>query len=349
MKQWEGSPRGAPVISLPETEPDGQEAATSSWLAPGEGFMVGNRRIEGGMVYVGTGLRTVRGYATEPCLIAPEMPVQWENMDHRGDLMEYWPSYRLIDPRSRGAYLHWLSTGRRQPDAYIGYVFMFLYGLERRALFDLGPDSLHPDIRAITTEVEQLLEVYGENRSFRRYSTNFLDFIAASLMSDPKRALADSPTGERGAMSTILVGAGRHLAENQGIPADWALGYFHLHPEGWRRTAAIRCRAEFDDLFRLRYQERFKGGLRPRPHRNLRITYKPASPSFSDMPWMAKIRVPDITSDWNAIRSMRLLAEECAEDLGVTAGTSVATPMGVAPRPPGRFCRMTSWTTTPRY
>ena len=218
MKQWEGFPRGTPVIQRLETEPDGQAIIKSSWLPPGEGFTVGERRIEGGMVYVGSGLRAARGFSIEPCLIAPDMPVQWEDMDHRGDLMEYWPSYRLINPRSRGAYLHWLATGRRQPDAYVGYAFMFFYGLERRALFDLGPDSLHPDMNAITTEVKQLLEVYGKNGSFRRYSTNFLDFIAASRMSDPKSALADSPTGGRRAMSTILVGAGRHLAENQGGP-----------------------------------------------------------------------------------------------------------------------------------
>jgi hypothetical protein len=50
--------------------------------------------------------------------------------------MGYWPLYSGIDPASRAAYLHWLTGGRKAPEAYIGYVFLFFYGIERRVLVD---------------------------------------------------------------------------------------------------------------------------------------------------------------------------------------------------------------------
>jgi len=67
--------------------------------------------------------------------------------------MDYWPSYCEVSPRARAAYLRWLEDGRRDESTYIGYVFLFFYGLERRLLGDLGGNVSHPEARTIVEEI----------------------------------------------------------------------------------------------------------------------------------------------------------------------------------------------------
>jgi len=106
------------------------------WLRQGEAISIAGYQITGGMLYVGEALDSVAGYSPEPALIVPSQPVARAHPDRQGQGMSYWPSYSGIEPRCRAAYLEWLATGRRDPDAYIGYVFLFFYGLERRALHE---------------------------------------------------------------------------------------------------------------------------------------------------------------------------------------------------------------------
>ena len=117
-------------------------------------------------MYIGNGAKSVDGYETEPCLIDPRLPVGWKRPDWAGDTMGYWPSYDRIDRRARAAYLNWLIDGRLDKSAYIGYVFLFFYGLERRLLVDLGADFGHPDAAVLVAEIERLVGIYGDNRSF---------------------------------------------------------------------------------------------------------------------------------------------------------------------------------------
>ena len=285
------------------------------WVSPGDGFTVDGRRIEGGMVYVGNALRSARSYAVEPALINPYLPVRWADPDRRGEgSLGYWPSYKNISPQARAAYLEWLAGGRRDPDINIGYVFLFFYGLERRVLFDLGAGSSHPDVAAITAEVSELLGIYREVKSFRQYASKFLDFVAALQTADTRKAIPESPNGDW-ARSAAVVGIGRMAAEGRHISAEWMLGYFHLHSDGWNRTSANRCRSEFDNLFKMRYRARYGQGITLRSSRNLRIWYQTASDGFSGIPWKANLELPDVTSDRETIRSIRELAEGCAGDL----------------------------------
>ena len=72
----------------------------------------------------------------EPALIDPGLSVDTRAPDYAGTKMGYWPSYSSIPADCRAAYLHWLLDGRYAPGAYIGYVFLYFYGLERRLLVD---------------------------------------------------------------------------------------------------------------------------------------------------------------------------------------------------------------------
>ena len=76
--------------------------------------------------------------------------------------MHYWPCYSMIDPASRAAYLHWLASGRKDPAAAVGYVFLFFYGIERRVLVDAQTsEQARSEIDGLLAEVERLLGIYG--------------------------------------------------------------------------------------------------------------------------------------------------------------------------------------------
>lgn len=78
-------------------------------------------------------------FGNDPCLVDPSKEVARQG-DYTVAQMGYWPSYAEISSTARGAYLNWLAGGRKDPNADVGYVFLFFYGLERRAIIDGGKD-----------------------------------------------------------------------------------------------------------------------------------------------------------------------------------------------------------------
>lgn len=115
-------------------------AATLSyaeWVPAGRDVKVAGLAIRGGMLYLGRSMADAAGNGVEPALIDPTLPVDGARPDWTGETMDYWPSYSDISPRGRAAYLAWLAGGRSNPRAYIGYVFVYFYGLERRLLTEL--------------------------------------------------------------------------------------------------------------------------------------------------------------------------------------------------------------------
>ncbi|MBI2466931.1 MAG: TerB N-terminal domain-containing protein [Candidatus Rokubacteria bacterium] len=125
-------------------------------MPAGQPVTVSGYTIPGGLLFVGRNLSAVSGDHAEPALIDPRLPVDRENPNRAGTDVPYWPSYSSITPSDRAAYLEWLAEGRSRPDAYIGYIFLFFYGLERRAL--AGPERLKTataELRAFAVEVER--------------------------------------------------------------------------------------------------------------------------------------------------------------------------------------------------
>lgn len=136
----------------------------------GEAVEVGGVSIPSGLAYVGTSLPTPLG-GNDPCLIDPSRSVASQG-DYTERQMGYWPSYSEISPSARRAYLNWLAGGRQDPEADVGYAFIFFYGLERRAILDASKDDIaKEDWPVIAAELRRLLEIYGEKSgSFRSLS-----------------------------------------------------------------------------------------------------------------------------------------------------------------------------------
>ncbi len=307
-----------PTSKHPQLSRGTGPAGTLQWVPPGQPFEVAGRTVSGGGVYVGRGAQAAQTPIVEPALIDPSLKVDWGRPDSAGSSMGYWPSYSEISPGARGAYLSWLSTGREDPNTYVGYVFLYFYGLERRALLDAQLDPQHPDVPSIADEVRRLVGVYGTNGSFRSYASQFLALLEASTVVTanlvPPHADAFERTWE--VPFVVRVALGRYSAAGQPIPAEWALLWLRTHPEAYLRTPASRCTEEFDELFRHRYQARFKDGMVVKPPKvTISLSYNPASAGFRGSFDTSVGSIPDLARLTGPINKLKDLGSECTDAL----------------------------------
>jgi uncharacterized tellurite resistance protein B-like protein len=219
------------------------------------------------MIYVGTSLQAIDGYGDDdPALINPELQASAEQTDRGGENLDYWPAYSQIPPPSRGAYLDWLASGRREPGYDIGYVFLFFYGIERRLLFDAPRDAdAKREVPALLEELQALRATYGpNNHSFNGYCERLIGYArrAFGQKADLAAPRYEGTPDERYRMSIEEeLALGRMVAAAEPIPTDWALAWVRGGAQVRLRTPGRRCREAFDLLFRRRYNERFGNGL----------------------------------------------------------------------------------------
>jgi uncharacterized tellurite resistance protein B-like protein len=289
------------------------------WIPPGRPVEVAGVRIPGGMIYVGSSLRNAEG-GVDPCLIDP-----LKSVASRGDFTvrqtPYWPNYSEITPSARRAYLNWLADGRRNPNADIGYVFLFFYGLERRALVDAAHDkAAESDRPAIAKEICELLAVYGSmSGSFRSYAGNLLNFVEFSEY-PPKLYAQPIPPLTRGYELPLhlRIALGQAAADGVAIPAPLALAWVRCAPEIGLRTAAKRCAEEFDRLFEQKYGVAYGAGIvLPKNKTKLKLVYNPASAGMRSRP---EIRmtfgdVPDVTVITGPQEKLQGLVEAVCKEL----------------------------------
>jgi uncharacterized tellurite resistance protein B-like protein len=289
------------------------------WVPFGELITIKNITIPGGMIYIGTSLEAEYG-VNEPCLIDPTKPVAQQG-DYTERQIGYWPSYSDISSTSRRAYLNWLSDGRRDPAADIGFVFLFFYGLERRAFVDtINDQSAKEDFPIIATELHRLLSIYGgKSNSFSGYAKEFLDSIM--LHSYPTRLYEQPlPVLSKTFQLPLQVRLALGQAAMDGIPVppSLALGWVKLEPNITLRTPATRCPEEFDQLFQVKYTEFFNQGLvLPRNKTKLKLIYRPASAGLHARDSLVKVLddVPDVTVLTAPIKKLQIVVEAVTKEL----------------------------------
>lgn len=306
------------VASLPEfriPEPVSQRL-NAKWIPAGESVNVAEFSIPGGLVYVGD---VLGGYdAQEPSLINPKLRIAKAHVDVQERLMPYWPSYHSISPEARRGYLQWLAGGRTDPDTDTGYVFLFFYGLERRALVDAQGDSTATaEIPTIIAEVNRLLDLYGDNRSFRGYATGFLSHIGGSA-ADPNLYLSRppevAPVGYEMPLP-LRIALGQHAVNKHPMNADWAHAWALGDPNISKRTPVTRCGDVFASLFKLRYDSFHpKGLILPQNKTKLKASYRPAS-AVLRIPATAIGDLPDVMATSGTRKIIQHLVEVCTSEL----------------------------------
>ncbi len=313
------TPRTTPAASsfqVPKA-PRGFGAAT--WIPAGQSVNVSGIEIPGGMVYVGTSLPTPGG-GNDPCLIDPTKSVARQG-DYTERQMGYWPSYSEVSSSARRAYLNWLAGGRKDPEADIGFVFLFFYGLERRAIVDGAKDeAAQSDWSLIATELRRLLRIYGgRSGSFRRYAGELLDWV--SLASHPtklyEQAVPEFPKGFELPLYVRLA-LGQTAVDQAPVPVHLALAWAKLDPNILFRTPAIRCAEQFEQLFAQKYAETFGAGIvLPRNRTKLKFVYRAASAGFRgyDELKLTFRDTPDVTALTAPIRKLQEVVEAATTPL----------------------------------
>lgn len=281
------------------------------WVPHGEAVTVASLTIPDGMIYLGD---PGDPWSAPKCIIDSAANVARSKADTGGQLMHYWPSYSRMDPTSRLAYLQWLAGGRKDPGAYIGYVFLYFYGLERRLLKDQAFD----DAGAIVAEVRRLRSIYFSNNSFASYSADFLD--AVDMVTNP--GIKDEPPPvsaepSYGLPIRLQLSLGYMVSEGKPLTAGWMLAWMLAHPETRLRTSARRAFEEFCALFSIRFAESYPNGLKvSQPKTKIgELKYRVASGDFT-------ANVKGEFSDWPSVVNLtkpvnqaRVVAERCMEEL----------------------------------
>lgn len=281
---------GAPL----DSDIKGSEAC---WIPPGTAIMVGDYHIPDGMIYVGRQLQSLtRWSGEEAALIDPNLPVSRASVDVSEPMSNYPDSYssRYITPRNRAAYLRWLSEGRRDPRAHIGYVRLFIYGLERRLLFDITAiDSVMKEVPVLLHELNSLYEVYGENH----HHVNLAKVLSASLDAtdysgkQPPTDRVDLPYGWQNL--PLKIALGRLVKNKQLLSDEWALALTRCRVGS--RAVVMRCASEFDKLFRLRFNRAFPSGIEVAESASrLRMWINTSNPSLPSV-YLPLPDLPDIS------------------------------------------------------
>lgn len=282
------------------------------WVQPMNTIKIGKYSIDGGFIYVGGILKGLDDYYTESSLIDPSLIINEKSPDYDADEMGYWPSYCDINPSSRAAYLEWLASNRNDPETSIAFIFLYFYGLERRLLLD----SLKNDKEKVKLieELYRLKNVYGNNRSFNGYVNNLLAFLwvqnEGSYKVDNKLIFSGI---ECSVVFKLLLA--KCVNERKPISDVLALAWIRNHPDINLKTPARRCKREFNQLFKLRYTQKYGEGLSiPVNKTKLKFDYYPASSSLRGYQGI-KLDLPDASRLKAPVKKMALLAEVCVSEL----------------------------------
>ena len=289
------------------------------WIQPGEAVKVGKFEIHRGFLYVGGQLKASTDYYSDndPSLIDPTLRIDVRSPDYAGDQMSYWPSYSRISPQSRAAYIEWLSSDRNDPETYIGYVFLYFYGIERRLLVDDKNGGVSDEERkALIQELKRLKNVYGDHRSFGSYVTALLSHAwVVNHKSLEEQPDYDLLVAKRDFTSFFKFLLAKAIQNGDPVNAELALAWVKSHPEFTLRTPARRCPLEFDALFRMRYRSKFGDGLKITPTTTrLQLTYHPANQALIGYQHI-RLDLPDVSRLSAPVKKLMTLAESCTSEL----------------------------------
>lgn len=225
--------------------------------------------------------------------------------------LPYWPSYAAADQHQRARYLDWMAAGRTDKSVDLGYVFIFFYGLERRALVD---QLDHEFVRA---EVKRLWTLYGMSSSFTSYASSLLTFMVLPQLERATEhdldslVLTKSPTPVQ--ISTTLAWYAIH---GQKLPVRHAMAVVRNMGELQRHVVVERAFDELIDLFMIRYKDKFGEGMELDVSKNPEtLAYKAASPSLIAEARRLRINVPHVLGKPSQFKPLVALWNQCAADL----------------------------------
>ncbi len=276
------------------------------WIHNGETVRVGKYTLTGGMFYLGGKLKD------EPSLIDNSLNTTVTDNDTESDEYFYYDSYINFQPKERAVYLKWLSGNRDNQDTDIKYLLLYLYGIERRLIFDSKKGLISfNEYSILTSELIRLKTVYGDDKSFAGKINRLLVFtwytFNKDLNIDPPFELLERHY-EFNDLARIYLG--KLVSEGRGIDSNAALIWINNDTSVYLRTPAHRCKEEFLALFKIRYLKKYKDGLIFKPNKTrIKLIYNPNNHSLS---WkQINVDLPDVSVLSAPIKKIMTIAESC--------------------------------------
>ncbi|EOX4927686.1 TerB N-terminal domain-containing protein [Vibrio alginolyticus] len=303
----------------------GREAEKSSnkqkgrWVGESEQLTIIGRKLNKGLFFFGGVMNSLDGYGLEPSLVDEERPASKSSMNIGSELytdetLGYWPSYSSLSKECRGAYLDWLASDRCDPNTPIGYVFIYFYGFERRIIENQANSQVSDqEFTTIFEEVLRLHKVFNANRSFRRYSANFLELMVLLRPTLLERRIANIPDTNNALSFKFKLA--KTIVSGQPVGAELALDWLKNTFEYSLKTPARRCEVEFRKLFEIRFSQKFGEGILVKPNKTkLRLSYHAASNGINGIDLNLE-ELPDPSVLKGPINKIIPIAEQCTEDL----------------------------------
>lgn len=260
-----------------------------SFWGKGSVLDIGRGVLDSSLVFASAGAEDPDWDAS---LISADLPVAPPG-EYQPDQMGYWPRYSQCDPEQRAVYLEWLLGGRKDPAVELGYVFIYIYGLERRILVD------HQDFDLAVEEVLRLLEIYRKSNSFRRYAESLV--WTAAWCSTRGSPLSAATLSKAVSATELWQGDTLPLALavlwKLGIPVPRRLAYVvaERDPRSLRSVVVNRRNAEFRELFKKTYRQQYGKGLSlETSKRNAVIEYRPASGTLLKQQAQIRYEIPNV-------------------------------------------------------
>lgn len=285
--------------------------SSSHWVGPSEAVAVQGVPISGGLFYLGTAL-PLNGGTTNQYVVNPDLSARSAAPDVKGSTVPYWPSYAEFQPSARRAFLDWMASGRSDPEYDVGYLFLYLYGLEHRVFIEEDLTG----VPAIIAEAERLLSVYGSQASFVEHVGRFID-AARAFAGLPHPLPTLSP--EKPYLFEINLGTriflGHRLSASNVLLSEDALIYALALPDVYLRTPGVRCFEEFVALWHLRFRKSFPKGKKVSTKGNINLIYKAASRGFEVEVKGDHQKLPDVAKATTSITALKRLVDDCTNEL----------------------------------
>lgn len=302
--------------------------AKPCWVPPGGVAEVAGFVLPRGMLYVGTDLKAVSIKGLEPALVNPSFPVDVDAPARAFRWSTEVTGYGAIGPRVKALYLQWLSEGRKSPETSTGCLMLFLFGLERRVLFDSQHEKTQPEVSselpAIDYELKRLVDLYGaEHPEFASQAEAFREFIETLQDPDPQDT-ADWTTFLQPPRSAVpkpfpralKIALGRVAGSGAPISAELAYCWYLHSPKINKRDTHRICAQQHRTLFLAEYAKHCGEGLSLEgTFEKITAVYAPISPTFGGESYEAFLEIPDITEAPKALSWLERIGDLCDNKL----------------------------------
>jgi len=314
-----GSGHGADAFRIRPAAGGARPAVRSParWVEPGERVDIGGIEIDGGWFYAGD-VQRAQGDSIEACVIDTRFDIASDGANPTVGLRgTSGLCYGGLTPEQRRTWLEWLASDRKKSAIHTDYLFLYLYGLERRVLVDGAAGKVSEDeFGSLAKEARRLLNLDADYE-WQQFVRRLLDAISLMSSRHTRMYLQPAPNGLATGYQVPLnvrVAFGQAALDQHPLPADWALAWVTLDPMMTRRTAVARCPEEFGRVFVQQYRQRFGAGMiLPTNRTKLDTSMHPAFRALKRLPVPGfLVGLPDIAAVNGTRNKLQLLMHESA-------------------------------------